>query len=242
MWKFLHPVSRKERWLTLYWRNFALALFLCAVAGAAILLFLPAAAGIFLFGIYAIPSNSMIPVPHEPGLLYFAKFYHPFWIALAGTLGTAVAAFADYELVARAIRHPRMRNARDSRIFQWAIRWFNVRPFITVVIFSATPLPIYVVRILAPAAKYSITRYILALMVGRFPRFYAVAMLGYIFPIPTWILLVLFGVFVAAVLWKTMRTSGNEDEEPADEEFLEALIDDMIQPDPESSTEMPAKG
>lgn len=195
----LYSHRRRQRALTSHWRSFGIALAAGGALGALVLLFVPWAAGLFLFGIYSIPSNSMVPVPHEPGLLYFAKYYHPFGIALAGTLGTAVAAFADYELVERALRHPRMRDTRDTRIYRFALRWLMARPFITVVLFAATPLPIYVVRILAPASGYPVGRYIAALMVGRFPRFYVVAWLGYIFPIPTWILILMFVALVASV-------------------------------------------
>ena len=229
MWKVLQPQARRQRWLSIYWRMFALALALCALAGLAIVAFWPDAAGIFLFGLYAIPTNSMIPLPHEPGLLYFAKYYDPFWIALAGTLGTAVAAFADYELIGRALRHPRMRSARDSSLFQWAVRMFKVQPFLTTVIFTMTPLPIYVVRVLAPAAGYSIVRYIVALMVGRFPRFYVVALLGYMFPVPTWVLVVIFALMIAPVIWASVKSPSADPElDGVADQALVAEMGDLI--------------
>src|SRR6185503_7276135 len=59
-----------------------------------------------LFGLYAVPSNSVLPLPHEPGLLYFA-LYAPAWaLALAGALGAALAAYADGWLVGWAFDRP----------------------------------------------------------------------------------------------------------------------------------------
>lgn len=198
---------RRRRALTPHWRSVGIALAASAVLGALLLLFLPSASGLFLFGLYSIPSNSMVPVPHEPGLLYFARYYSPFWIALAGTLGTAVAAFADYDLVERGLRHPKIRAARDTRTYQWAVRWLLARPFVTIVLFAATPLPVYVIRVLAPAAGYPVRRYVAAMMVGRFPRFYAVAWLGHVVPIPPWILGLMFAALIASLVVTTLRPS-----------------------------------
>jgi len=209
--------------LSQHWRNFGIALGVSALAGAAILLIWPDAAGLFLFGLYSIPSNSMIPVPHEPGLLYFAKYYTPLWLAIAGTLGTAVAAFADYEVVGRALAHPKLRAARGTRIYRWAVRSFMAYPFCTVILFSATPLPVYIVRVLAPASGYPIRRYIAALMIGRLPRFYVVAWIGYMVPIPTWVLLLMFIALCGGVVFTASGTTGDREVGELDDEEL--LVD-----------------
>lgn len=240
---------RISREISPYWQSFCWALLLCAAAGALLLALKPDAAGIFLFGLYSIPTNSMLPLPHEPGLLYFAKYYHPFWIALAGTLGTAVVAFADYDVVERALTHPRIRSAQGTRVYRWAVRWLMARPFITIVLFSATPLPIYVVRVLAPASGYPLRRYIAALMVGRFPRFYLFAWLGYLYPIPTWVLVVMFVVLIASVLLVTNGDSAAEEaagEKGQDREGDKAgellplsVLHDTFPPSASSSSQIP---
>lgn len=171
-----------------YWRAFVVGLCGFAVAGALIVAFAPDLAGVYLCGLYAIPSNSVIPIPHEPGLLFFAKFYDPLWIALAATLGSAVMCFADYALVTSVMR--RSTRARRSRVMQWGVRWMKRWPFAVVVAFSMVPLPVAVVRILAPASGYPVGRYVAAQIVGRFPRFYVLAVIGHAIAIPTWILVV----------------------------------------------------
>jgi membrane protein YqaA with SNARE-associated domain len=211
---------------------FFVALALCALGGTAIMAFWPELSGLFLFGVYSIPTNSIIPAPHEPGLLYFAKHYDPLLIAVAGTLGTAVAAFADYEVVERAMRHPRIRGAREARLFKWSVRWLMRFPFLTVVLFAATPLPIYVVRVLAPASGYPVARYVTALMVGRLPRFYAVAWFGHTFPLPTWFLATLFAVMVSG-LYLGSKVTGNAGLDDTDlaEDGEEIPVPDLTDPE-----------
>ena len=225
----IHPTPRRTRRLSVYWRWFTWLLAASAVLGLVIVLFFPGAAGIFLFGLYSIPTNSMIPAPHEPGLLFFAKFYHPVWIALAGTLGTAIAAFADYDLVGRAMRHPRIGRARDTRVYKAAVRWLMAWPFATIVVFAFTPLPIYVVRVLAPATGYPLHRYVIALMVGRFPRFLAVAYVGYVLPIPAWVLGLLFVLFllpfVPTRLTRRASTGNREDDAEAEDDEDDTGLD-----------------
>jgi len=211
---------------------FFVALALAAASGLLIEMLWPRFSGLFLFGLYSIPTNSIIPAPHEPGLLFFARYYEPILIAVAGTLGTAVAAFADYEVVERAMRHPRIRDAREARLFKWSIRWLMRFPFWTIVLFAFTPLPIYVVRVLAPASGYPVWRYVTALMVGRFPRFFLVAWFGHTFPLPTWFLVLLFVVLVAGV-WVGSKLSGNaglDDTDPA-EDGEEIPVPDLTDPD-----------
>jgi membrane protein YqaA with SNARE-associated domain len=175
-----------------YWRAFVAGLCVCAAAGIAILTFAPHLAGVFLCAVYAIPSNSVFPIPHEPGVLFFAKYYDPLLIAAAATFGSVVMSFADYAMIETMLRRSRLaRQTRDSRLVQWGVRWMKRWPFIVVVVFSLVPLPITVIRVLAPLSGYPIGRYIAAQIVGRFPRFLILAMIGHAIQVPTWLLVAL---------------------------------------------------
>lgn len=237
MWRI--PGLRRLRRLELSrnWRLFLYALVLTAVVGVVVVTLFPDYAGLYLFGVYAIPSNSIVPVPHEPGLLYFSQFYHPVWIAIAGTLGTGVAAFADYGVVEAAMRHPRINGAREARLFKWAVKWLMRYPFATCFIFSLTPLPIYVVRVLAPAAGYPVWRYVCAIMLGRFPRFFALAWIGYLFPLPGWLLLAMFVALLVALYVASRSTSSEaiEDDASIGEEIVVPDLTDPEHPLPDIS-------
>lgn len=205
-----------------WWGAFLLALAAYAVIGMVVLALVPDLAGVFLLGAYCIPANSVVPVPHEPAMLYFAKFYHPFWCALAGTIGSLIACFADYAMVGAALRHRALASTRNSRLFQWSTKWMRRYPFAITVLFSFVPLPISVVRILAPAVNYSVRRYMLAQIVGRFPRFYLLAWIGYTVQLPTWVIL---GLGIALVLAFFMGARAVEDEVDAEQDDEEAEPD-----------------
>jgi len=172
-----------------YWRAFVVSLCALGALGAATLLFAPAYAGVFLCALYCIPSNSVFPIPHEPGVLFFAKYYDPLLIGAAATLGSIAASFSDYAMVGSLLNRSRLgRRTRESWLLRWGTRWLNKSPFLVVVVFSFVPLPISVIRVLAPASGYPIGRYIAAQIVGRFPRFVVLAVIGHAFDVPTWLL------------------------------------------------------
>ncbi|MEE9170303.1 MAG: hypothetical protein V3U73_11080, partial [bacterium] len=52
---------------------------------------------LILFGLYSTFSHFLISFfPHEPALLYYAKFYSPLSIALVSTIGCCLAGLFDY--------------------------------------------------------------------------------------------------------------------------------------------------
>lgn len=200
-----HPISQR-------WRAFAIGLGALALAGSALLVAAPSLAGLVVLALYCIPANSILPVPHEPGVLYVAAFYPPLWVALAATAGSAVASISDYAIVESALRHPRIDRVRERGAVGWAIRAFRRAPFAITFACSLVPLlPISVVRALAPASGYSIRRYFVAGLLGRLPRFYGLAYLGHAIPLPAWIL-VAVAVVTIAVAYATSRSSGEQED------------------------------
>jgi len=222
-----------------HWQSFYLCLCAITIVGAVCVLVVPRLAGLFLLGLYCIPTNSIFPLPHEPGILYMAQFYDPLWIAIVATIASIVMSFADYAMVEAWMRHPRLGAVQHTRLFRWAVRWMKRWPFMIIVLFSMTPLPIAVVRILAPASGYPVGRYIAAQAVGRLPRFYVLAWIGSALHFPSWVLLGLF-LLTVALFWFTGRSSAvDESETEADEPgVLDGVLDgtpddDIVDPDPE---------
>jgi ribonucleoside-triphosphate reductase len=198
-----------------YWRWFGLALAGSGAAALPLLLIAPSLSALFLFLLWSIPSNSLLPIPYEPGLLYFAQLYPPLWVTAAGLVGAAISCTTDSALVEAALRHPRVRRAREGRVFQWAIRNFKRQPFWTVFLFSMVPLPVYVVRVLAPAAGYPLPRYTAAIVLGRAPGFYLVALVGDALRLPVWLVLAMLAAMVASALVFS-RTDGEPPRPAAD--------------------------
>jgi uncharacterized membrane protein YdjX (TVP38/TMEM64 family) len=121
-------------------------------------------------------------------------------------------------MVGAAMRHRALASTRNSRLFQWALRWMRRFPFAIIVLFSFTPLPISIVRILAPAVEYPIRRYVLAQVVGRLPRFYILAFIGHTFVIPTWVLLALVGALLMSVVMSARGGGGVAAEDLVDDD------------------------
>lgn len=187
-----------DRRLSERWRWFAYALGGLGVVGLAAVLIAPQLAGLFLLAVYCVPANSIVPVPHEPGVLLVAKYYAPAAVALAATLGSVIASYADYAVVETALRHPAIDRARGRGVIAWSIRMMGRAPFVIIVAFSLIPLlPISIIRALAPASGYSFPRYVLAGLIGRLPRFYLLAYLGSVVLVPTWALIAVTALTLA---------------------------------------------
>ena len=124
---------------------------------------------------YSIPGNSFLLLPHEPAVVYAGTLYHPLLVAIVGAMATAPASAIDYQLFERAFRLGPLAQAKQSRISVLAQRAFNWQPWWTIVVFAFSPLPFYPVRIAAPMAGYPAARYVVAVLVGRLPRYYLLA-------------------------------------------------------------------
>jgi membrane protein YqaA with SNARE-associated domain len=150
------------------------------------------------YALYSLPSNSVVPLLNEPGLLLFAPMTTPVLLALAGVPGTALGASLDYTLLSRAFASSRLDDVRAHRWTRYLLRMFAVAPSLTVFLFALLPLPFWAVRVLAPASGLPMGRYVAAVVPGRFLRYYVVAWLGVALGIGTDEALILLG---AALLY-----------------------------------------
>ena len=72
--------------------------------------------------------------------------------------------------------------------------------FLAVVIFGFTPLPFDLMRMMAVVSGYPKIPYLIAVFIGRVPRYYLVALLGTSLQLPTWVI-VLSIVLITAYGW-----------------------------------------
>jgi len=180
-------------------RSLALAVAVL-LAGGALLLLLPRDRLLTLYGLYTIPSLLFaLPFYHEVILLYCAKFYPAFLVALVGTIGTLVAGFFDYWFLGPMLWHRSVRSQYENRrIFQKALAFFRTSPFWMLVIAAYTPIPLVPFKLLSITGRYPLWRYQCAMFLGRAPRYYTLAWFGTIFPVPDWVLVLLGTVATAA--------------------------------------------
>jgi membrane protein YqaA with SNARE-associated domain len=148
---------------------------------------------------YTVVSNVYISLlPHEPVLFYYGKVVGPFAAMLAATTGALLSGVIDHETLTRLLNVHRVRRLyADRRIYKVCVRWYARRPFWTIVVAALTPVPFYPVKFLALSDSYPRGRYLLALVVGRAPRYYIYSWLGAEFAIPNGVIV---GAFAAMMI------------------------------------------
>ena len=163
------------------YRQIAIAALGAGLLAAAVMAFVwPQLRGVVGYFLFAIPAHLLISfLANEPALFAAAKAATPASVALAGTAGCLVAIALDYALIGWFVNHRLVKTELDdSRAFRVAQRFFGRAPFALIVISALLPLPFYPVKILAIARDYSLARFALAVVLGRFPRFYMLAIAG----------------------------------------------------------------
>ncbi len=214
-------------------------LFLGMLFGA---FFLPEYRLLFYLGLYSIPSHMLIsPLPHEPAVLHVARFFPPLLVTVSATVGACIAGYIDYRVLWPMIHHDRVREKLDSkRWIQTAIRWFERAPFCTLVAAGMSPLPFYPFKFLSIASRYPLARYQLALVAGRAPRYWILALLGYWLQLPTTFIVGLTVVLaLVSILPKFRWGSGQPGKSPRDISpglWLKSLLS-LFSRTPQSSTD-----
>jgi uncharacterized membrane protein YdjX (TVP38/TMEM64 family) len=156
---------------------------LLALLGIPAVLWLPPAVG-GLIGFLLVtiwcngPLGIFMPATYEPILMLFGRIYPPLLIAVVGVLGVLFVEYLNYHVYGQVLRHEKLRAARESQVMRRIVALFGRAPFFTIWICSWSPLPYWLVRILGAISRYPVRRYLLATLLGRFPRLWFFASLG----------------------------------------------------------------
>lgn len=162
------------------WKVFLTVMGLCCAAAAPFAVLFPASRPLILLFLYTIPSHSVIPLPHEPAMVVAGKMYDPLSVALVAGAATLISSFLDYETVNFIFNRTRVGAAREHRVYRGCVHYFLKAPFASLVLAAFAPFVIfYPFRILSPTSGYPVRRYMLAVFIGRVPRFYLEALLGH---------------------------------------------------------------
>ena len=155
--------------------------------------------------LYSIPANTAISFfPHEPVLVYFGKFANLWLAALAATIGTVVAGVMDHTVFTPVLNHRAVVSYKEKKTYRRTIDYFVRYPFATLVIAGFTPIPFFPFKFLSFSIHYPMRKYITALVMARFPRYFLLAWLGAVTNIPNWILFVAFLVVINLYLVKAL--------------------------------------
>lgn len=144
---------------------------------------------------------SAASLPPSPPTLMAAKDNSPWLLAALASVAAGIAACVDWWFVRRVFRVGMLERARRHPLFERAEGWAKVAPFLTIFAFAALPLPFMIPRVLMPLTGYPLSRYALAVALGRFPRVLVIAAFGQVIDVPTWLLEAAFagGVLIAVV-------------------------------------------
>ncbi|MBU0638149.1 MAG: hypothetical protein KKB50_04730 [Planctomycetes bacterium] len=157
--------------------------------------------------------NVLLPLPtawivllaaSEELMVFDAAWLRVAGVAVLGAVATAVANLNEYHVLAYLFKFGLGRRVRRTRVYRWAVHWFELSPFRTLVLMAFLPIPIDAVRWLAVLRRYSRVRYGLAYLIGRTPRYALLAGLSVAAQLTTWQIII---IQVAIVLILAARLS-----------------------------------
>src|SRR6266550_817604 len=131
------------------------------------------------------------------------RLYHPLLVTLLAVAGNLYMDYVNYHLYGAVMRHPRLEAARSSWVVRKTLALFQRSPFFAVWLCAWSPIPYWIVSVLAPMSQYSMRKYLFATFLGRAPRVWFFATLGLLIPVSTQVLVtcavaaVVAGVVVA---------------------------------------------
>jgi membrane protein YqaA with SNARE-associated domain len=166
--------------------------------------------------LYCFPAEFIIAtVPHEPVLLYFAKFYSPLTVALVSVAGTVLTEVLNYTVFKYVADLKVFRKMLESRAVQKTVRLFNRAPFAALWVAGFTPIPFYPFRFLVVIARYPLAKYILAVFTSRAPRMYLIALAARAIRFPDYVIIIITGVLIVAANVPILRKLFKRRQPPA---------------------------
>lgn len=212
--------EKNKRKIPSYWRTIIFVAEILFVASLFIWWFSSSSAqlsrSLLVLFLCCFPAEFIIAaIPHEPILLYFAKFYSPLIVALVSVAGTLLAETVNYTSFNYVADLKYLKKIREGKAVQKTVALFYRAPFIALLIAGFSPVPFYPFRFLVVLGRYPLSKYLLAVFLSRTPRFFLIALFGKLIKIPDSLLALLFLLLilvgVAPPLWSRLRKKFNKD-------------------------------
>lgn len=164
---------------TYTWRRFALIAGPFIFAAMLIAGLVPEYRNLALLFLFTIASNSVVPMPYEPVMVIMGALYAPLLAATVAACANVIACFLDYKAIRYAFQHKSLQKVQNSDMYQGAVHYFLKAPFLCVLAAAFAPfIPFYIFRVLSPTSDYPLRRYMTAVFLGRWPRYFLFAFLG----------------------------------------------------------------
>lgn len=146
---------------------------------------------IAFFAYTATLNSGIIPFPTMTFAIFLGKTHSPFLVAVVGMLGSVISSVIVYYLGIKLSGNKRIRQIENSGFIK---NWKTLAcrfPFLSLIVFNTVPLPVEPSRFFAILNRYSVKRYVTAISLGRFVRYFLLAVLGEAFRIPNSVLIAL---------------------------------------------------
>ena len=142
--------------------------------------------------VYMSFACTLIPLPTPPYVIALGKVFHPGIVAFAGSVANCLAALGEYYFITWFFSKTTLQQrVETNRIFQRFSHYFQRAAFACLIFTGVTPIPFEPFRLAAILIQYNVPKYLLAVFVGRFIRYYLVALIGYFYSIPNQYLIVM---------------------------------------------------
>jgi membrane protein YqaA with SNARE-associated domain len=142
----------------------------------------PAAGGLAAFVVTTLwvhgPVSPFLPAAYEPVLMHYGTLYPALVVAGVGTCANLVVEAANYHLYDRVLNSTSLGRLTETRPARWALALFQRAPFFAIWIGTWSPIPDWTIRLLGPMSRYPLGRYLVAMGLGRFPRYWLFAEIG----------------------------------------------------------------
>lgn len=146
--------------------------------------------------LYMSLAFTFLPLPTIPTVILMGKTFSPMNVALIGAVATTLANLNDYLIVSTMFLSQKVQKIHQSSFYKFLIKNFERHSFLIISFGSFIPISIDVIRLLAISNQYPILKFSLANFVGRFPRYFLLAFLGYSFQISNIWILIIFIIFL----------------------------------------------
>ena len=180
-----------------------------------------------LTGFYLSLCNSLVPLPtawivlllaSDDVMLFESALARIVVVSVVCSTATMMTNLNEYHILGYFFRAKLGERIRDTHMYRWAARWFDVSPFQTLTLIAFVPIPVDFVRWLAILRRYSRVRYAAAYWLGRLPRYALLAGVAVALRLDTLeIILIQIGIVVvlgARMAWTALRRRSNP--EPTD--------------------------
>ena len=181
-----------------------------ALLGIPTVVIFPRLVPLVWLAVLAIPANSplspILPTAFEPLIMEAAKYEKAIWVTLVALTTYLYMEYLNWRLYSWVLNREVFARFKEHRWVRKSTRQFARSPFATVVFFAVSPLPFWVIRIVAIYHHYPLRSFMGATAIGRFPRLFAYAWLGELLRIPTVVLLgVIFGTAAVIIVYRLAR-------------------------------------